>query len=324
MLASEASRAIGRSGQRYARRRTRGAVRILHRIADGVDFRVAGLQVSIDRDSAGRSDRQSRLLGEPHLRPHAQAQDHNSGLDLRAALQGDPDRSAGFILQHALDPVAQNQGDALTAEFLLQRLRHLGIQQRQHLGRQFRQGRLETTVHQLFHHFQPDETRSHDHRLFRTRGVQRGLDLVGVRHIAQREHVAGVGTFQRRDQGRGARREDQLVVSLRVGFTGDAIEHRHRLGVPVDTLHLLPGPHIQAKSASQELGRRHQELLPVSDFAAQVVGQSAIGERDVFVLLEEDDFRLFIHPPRTGRGRRSAGDAADDHDGARSWGHRVG
>ena len=147
------------------------------------------------------------------------------------------------------------------------------------------------------------------------------FDAVRVRHVSQGEHVGRVAAGQGRHQGCGSRREDQLVVRQLVDLAAGVIQHRHRLVRPVDACDFLPRPHVDAKPASQELRRGDQQLLAIGDLAADIIGQAAVGEGHVFVLLQQDDLGVLVHAAGAGRGRSTAGDAAHNDDGQRIAAH---
>lgn len=54
-------------------------------------------------------------------------------------------------------------------------------------------------------------------------------------------------------------------------------------------------------------------LLRTAYLAADVVGQTAIGELDIAVTLEYHDLRGTIEPPQSCRRPRTCGNTADDH-----------
>ena len=153
--------------------------------------------------------------------------------------------------------------------------------------------------------------------------LRRQLDRVGIRHVAQGEHVASIGAVQWGNQWRGARCQNQLVVCLLIGFTRLAIQDSQRLCFSVNSLHLLLRSHVQTESSPQEFGRRHQQLGAIFDFAADVVGQSAVGKRDILVLFKQGDFGILVHASRACRCRSAAGDATHDGDSQSSCVHGV-
>ena len=69
--------------------------------------------------------------------------------------------------------------------------------------------------------------------------------------------------------------------------------------------------------ASPHFFRRHdQELGAVLNLAGDVIGQAAIGKRDVRAALEDGDLGRFIDATRPGSGRSAACHAADNNDPA--------
>ena len=245
----------------------------------------------------------------------AQPQNHQIRLHGLTALQLDPGGRIAVIGQDPFDPVAHVHGHAVAAQGIVQGLGDLGVHQRQDLRLQLRQGHLKSLADQLLDHLQSDVAGADHHRAFRAAAVRRRLDAVRVRHVSQGEYVGRVAAGQRGHQGRSARREDQLVIRQVVGFSAGMIQHRHRLGSAIDAPDFLPRPHVDAKAAGQELRRGDQQLLPLGDLAADVVRQTAVGERNVLVLFQQDDLRVLVHAAGASRRRSAAGDAADDDDG---------
>ena len=74
----------------------------------------------------------------------------------------------------------------------------------------------------------------------------------------------------------------------------------------------MPRAHVDWNRRANISGRRDQELLAVGDLAAEVVGQAAVREGDVGVLLEHHDPRVLVHAAGARRRGGAAGDAADD------------
>ncbi len=62
------------------------------------------------------------------------------------------------------------------------------------------------------------------------------------------------------------------------------------------------------------VGCRHEELALFLDDAAHVIRQAAVGERDIFAALHDDDFIFFGKPAETGRAGCTPRHAAHDHD----------
>ena len=76
----------------------------------------------------------------------------------------------------------------------------------------------------------------------------------------------------------------------------------------------MPGANFDAEHIAEPLGRGDEQLLAVGDDFAEIIGQAAVGERDIAAALEDDDFRLLVHPPQPRRTRSPARHAADDQN----------
>ena len=101
----------------------------------------------------------------------------------------------------------------------------------------------------------------------------------------------------RRSNGVGAGTEHQLVVRLTVGAPALKIPHLHLFGISVDANDLVLDAHIEGQLLGEALRSLQQQALTVRDFTADVVGQPAIGERDIAVALQDDDRGRLIEPP---------------------------
>ena len=69
---------------------------------------------------------------------------------------------------------------------------------------------------------------------------------------------------------------------------------------------------LDAEEVAEPLGRGHQEPVAALNHFAHVIGQAAIGERDVAAALENEDFSLFVHAAEPGRARSAASHPADN------------
>jgi hypothetical protein len=81
-------------------------------------------------------------------------------------------------------------------------------------------------------------------------------------------------------------------------------------------------PHLDVEAFLEHLGLGHQELGAVLDDAAEVVGQAAVRERHIGILLEHDDAGALVHAAGAGGGGGASGDATDDENLGRG-GHEV-
>ena len=142
-----------------------------------------------------------------------------------------------------------------------------------------------------------------------------GFDLVHIRDVAQREDVlrfldAGDGRFDRLRAGR----DDQLVVAFFRRCAGQYVFHCDCLFVAVDLHDFAEVLDADVEFLRHAADCLQQQVIALLDYAADVVRQAAVRERDVFTLFEDDDFVLFIQSSQACRCSRSAGYAADDHN----------
>ena len=259
-------------------------------------------------------DLEPGLLGQLMVRTHSDSQDHERRVELLAVVQFHGRRQTVAIRDDSLECGSDMHLHVVSLQFLLQRLGHLTIQQRQHLRLQFDQRHCQTAPRQLLHHLQPDEAGANHHRLLRPAA----LIAASMRSMSCR--LRSVNTFGASTPliggtiGLRSGRQNQLAVPLLVGRAVRMVLHGDRAVRTINAHDLLPRAHVQAEPATQEIRRRHQQLVAVGDLAAQIVRQSAIGERDVFVLLKQDDLRLFVQPPSARRRRSTSGHAPHNHD----------
>jgi glycosyltransferase involved in cell wall biosynthesis len=90
------------------------------------------------------------------------------------------------------------------------------------------------------------------------------------------------------------------------------VVHDHFFGHAINGHNLVLRAHVEVEFASQPLRCGDQQGLALGDGPADIIGQAAIGEGDVFAALKDDDLGLFIQAAQPRRGRRPAGHAPDD------------
>ena len=98
------------------------------------------------------------------------------------------------------------------------------------------------------------------------------LDAVHVLQIPQREDAGQVDAGNRRAQRCRSRCEDQLVVGLLVFPSRSEVADTNLLGRAVDGLDRRPGSHVELEAGPQPLRRGDEQLFPLGDLAANVVG----------------------------------------------------
>ena len=152
-------------------------------------------------------------------------------------------------------------------------------------------------------------------------GAVRGpQDGVHVLQVPQGQDPGIVRPGHRQPHGRGSRAQHQGVIGLPVLPAGEALPHQHFLRLPVHPQDLAVHAHVQVEAGPEALGGLHQQLAPVRDVAPDVVGQSAVGERDVGPPLEQDDAGGLRQSPGPG-GRAGAPRHSPHDDDALRLGH---
>ena len=182
---------------------------------------------------------------------------------------------------------AEPQVHIVGGDVVVQDPGHLRVQPRHQPPGPLDDGRGQPAVPERLGELQPDVAAADDDRTGGTL-VQLGDDPVHVGDVAQHVHPRVFGARDRWPDRLGPWAQHQLVVGLPVCPLAREVAHLHFLGAAVDTDHVLPGPHVQRQGLGEALGRLQQQAVPVRDHPADVVGQAAIGERDVVVPLEDD------------------------------------
>jgi hypothetical protein len=207
--------------------------------------------------------------------------------------------------------VAADHTRAPRRECLDDRHDHLRIEWRQHLRLEFDHHRLHAPFDEILRQFEADEAGpDHDHPLCGR--VHPSLDAVNIVEVAEREHVRQIDARNRRPQRSSTRGEDQRIVGFVIHAARVGLLHAHLLGLPVDRLHARPRADIESKPLPQQLRLGNEEFVTRGDLAADVVGQTAIGERHVRPAFEHHDLRILGEPPRPRRRRCPARHATDD------------
>ena len=119
--------------------------------------------------------------------------------------------------------------------------------------------------------------------------VDLGDDAVHVGDVTQHVDPRVIGARDGRSYRFGPGAQHELVVRLPVRSPLPEVAHLDLLGITVDADDVLSGTHVEREALGETLGRLEQEALAVRDLPADVVGQPAVGERDVLAALEHDD-----------------------------------
>jgi hypothetical protein len=94
--------------------------------------------------------------------------------------------------------------------------------------------------------------------------------------------------------------------------SGGEVANADGLRVAVDGDGLGAHPHVEVEAAVERRRGLQEQALALFDDAAEVVGESAVRERDVATALEHRDVGVLVEPAQAGGGGHAAGDSADD------------
>ena len=128
-----------------------------------------------------------------------------------------------------------------------------------------------------------------DDRALRAGLAEPVVDLIHVLEIAQGEVSLAVDAGDRRHEGLGANREDEVVVGLRILPLRLVLDDSDRLGIAVDRENLGQGADIEVQAGLEGCRCLYIELGAVLDLAAEVIRHSTVCEARVRALLEHDD-----------------------------------
>ena len=207
--------------------------------------------------------------------------------------------------------MTEQQRHAFARQFLSDGCRHLLVERRQHLVLQLDHCSCDTLAHEVFDQFQADEAGPDDHGLFHAL-VHAGLDAVHVLQVPQGEDAGQLDASERGPQWCRTWGEDQLVVGFLVLPSRSEVTDTNLLSRPVDGFNRSPHSHVQVEACPQAIRRDDQQLVSLGDLAAEIVGQTAVGEGHVRPTLEQDDVGVFRQATGTGCCRCAASHAADD------------
>ncbi len=307
IVGHDARLAVGRSGEVVHPRLAVDGVGILDDVAHGVDVGRRGAQVLIDHDAAALSGGEAGLGGQGVEGSNSDGEYHDVGGVFFA--RGESYFESMALLLEAGDGCAEAQAHALLRKVLMHNGSHGVVDRRHHLVGHLHHRHLGSGIVEIFGHLEAYEASADHQRALHIVGLEILLDGVGVGHIAQGEDAGEADAGERRPHRSGAGRQQQFVVALLVGAAFGTLDC-HRLSGRIDAKHLRAGAHVDVKTPPEGLGGLHEEFVAVGDGAADVIGQSAVGIRDVIPLLEEDDLVGFSYSSYSRRGGGASGHSA--------------
>ena len=158
---------------------------------------------------------------------------------------------------------------------------HVPVQGQQNLVVQLNQGGVDPGVDQVLRHLQADEAAPHHYGGAGLFPLQEVPDAEGVLHGPQGEDALQVDAGQGRTDGPGPGGEDQLVIGFSV--LAAVLQSPDCDGVffRLDGQCLIPDPHVNPKTGLEALWSLERQGLLVPNGPSNVVGQAAVGIRDI-------------------------------------------
>ena len=164
---------------------------------------------------------------------------------------------------------------------------------------------------QLLRKFQPDKAAADDHHMLRLPG-----QLLQPDTVLHRTQGADAGTIRPRDgqHDRGSPGGQHQPVIPLPGFPSAVQgQHLHRLPLPVNSQHPVPGVGGDAPLFPQFLHGEGDQFLRLGDAAPYKIGQPARAVADIACGFKDVDLHLPVQTPGLCRGAESRSGAADDH-----------
>ena len=203
----------------------------------------------------------------------------------------------------------------MIGQFLLGEDRHLGVKGREHVIGNLHDCHLEPRVFQTLRHLQADKAAA-DHRgALRLRARKRPLDPIEIGDISKGKYggVRGKALDIQPNRLRPRREHENVVGDFfflaRLRFGANLFFFRY------DAHHLFFGAHVDAEAIANRLFRDHDQILPLGNFFGNMIGQSAVGEGHIGILVDDDNLVVEIQPPIARGKTHAAGDAAHHNYG---------
>ena len=265
----------------------------------------------VHHDAAALVEDDPRVARYLAVGAHADGEDHQIRSRFVSAFQFDGDLFA--VVFKGGDRISQPQRYAVVADVFVQQLRHLEIDRSHHLieGLDQRDGKPRVT--QVFRHFQTDEAAA-DHRGgFDVTVLYKSAQFVGIRHGPKGADAGAVDAGNGGTQRGGTGGDHQIVVAFLICLAGLRILYSDGLFLSVDGRRFAVDAHVDLKAFPHQLRRHQQQGVSAADHVAHVVGQAAVGVRNVLSTLQDHDLPVRVKPAKSCRAAGASGYPSDNH-----------
>jgi len=199
-------------------------------------------------------------------------------------------------------------------QFLMQRRCHFRVRRGHDLLIQFRHRHSYAAFSQAFGHFQTDISAADHNRPLWFIRIDSLDNRIHICQVTQGIDVGAIRARHRRTDGFGPGTENQVIVAFDTFSPIGQIFNDDLLLLAVDTHHLGPNTYIECKPFSHRFRRLHQQSLAFGNDAADMVGQAAVGKRNIRPAFNHDNFCRFAHASCPCCRRCSACDTPDDNN----------
>ena len=285
IVGGDAALLVGRSGERDQGRIVADEMLDLDRITDGQDVRVGGGQVLVDLDAASDAEFEPGVLGQATVGRDADRENDQIGFDRLAIGQFDR-QAAGRICVEGGRAGVEEELEPLLAHVLVQESSHIRIDRGHDLVGEFNQRNIDIAFHQVFGHFNTDESAADDDGPLRLLRIDKLADLERIRHGAQGVDARQVNAFHRRAFRLGTGGQDQLVIGFGVFFAGLVVLDRDCLGCAIDARDLGKNAHLHIEALAHGFRRLDQQFVLGLDHITDIIRQATVGIGDVFAFFK--------------------------------------
>ena len=242
-------------------------VKVLHRVAHGVDVRVGGAVVVIHLDPPA-AQLQAGLGGKLCLRRHAHSQHH------RLRREGERLLSPAQLYAVAVDGgehTAQIEAHTVVDQLLVEDLNHIVVKGSHDLLRSLHQADLQPGAAEVLRHLDAHEAAAGHHDIPDLMKRHMILQSAHIPHVPHCEHMGGVRTPDAPGHHRPcAGGQHQLIVALLI-FSSPRLTDENGLFLPQDLHGLAVDSDLNVMPLLERLGGHHHQRLAGGHGSAQII-----------------------------------------------------
>ncbi len=283
----------------------------LYGVSRGINVRDGGLHTVIDHNAAPDAQFQPGFLCQGRIRCDADGENDHIRVERFPVFQQDIHPMVFF--RKAVHGMAKDQPDAMSAHFAVDKGSHIRIKGIHQLLWPLYNGHIHTQFPQVFCQFQSDKSTAGQHG-------RQGMVLAdiffhaeGVFHGTQGENFVDAHTGKSGPGGRGAGRENQLVIAFLKHGPVFQICDGNGFSVRMNGCDLVAHLHAYSEACLEALRSLECQLFRVGDHIPDIIGQAAVGIGYIAGTLKYHDPGLLIQSSDAGCGCCAACHTAYNH-----------